>query len=474
MGEFKMKCMLINPSNSTVYGMPMALPYPPLGLLYIAGSLEREHKVCVYDYDIDLGNDKKLKEALEKEKPDVVGLTANTATIVSAKSIAKSVKEVNKGTLVFIGGIHATMDPDYCIEVNDFDFVLRGEAEHTSLALVNHIADSKFEEIGGLLFKRDGKVVKNKDASYIENLDELPFPARHLVKNPSAYVPPNAKRLPVAAIMTSRGCAGRCTFCCTKYLLGSRFRSRSPENVIEEIRYCVEKYGIKEAHIVDDVFTFNKERVLKIRDLMKESGLDVDFVLFNGVRADQVDIPILKALKDLGVYQLGFGCESGSQEILNNIKKGEKLDTIRNAYKMAREIGFETWAYFILGLPGETEETIKETMRFAKEIDADFPKFHILAPYPNSEVYNELKEKNLIDDFNYENYGIHTKPVHHLPSLSAEDIVRWQKKAYRSFYLRPKIIWKNIKRINSFTQLKLNFNSAMFILKQAGVLSKEK
>lgn len=467
-----MKCVLINPSNSTVYGMPMALPYPPLGLLYVAGTLEKEHDVCVYDYDIDLGSDEKLKEAIQREKPDVVGLTANTATIVSAKNIAKTVKEINKDILVFIGGIHATMDPDYCIKVDDFDFVLRGEAEHTALALMNSLKDSNFEGINGLWFKRNGEVVKNKEADYIENLDELPFPARHLIKNPLAYTPPNAKRLPVAMMMTSRGCPGRCTFCCTKNLLGTRFRFRSPENVVEEIKYCVEKYGIKEVHLADDVFTFNKERVFKIRDLMKESNLDVDFVLFNGVRADQVDIPILMALKDLRVYQLGFGCESGSQEILNNIKKGEKLETIRNAYKMAKEVGFETWAYFVLGLPGETEDTLKETIDFAKEIDADFPKFHILAPYPNSEVYKELMDKNLIDDFDYEKYGIHTKPVHHLPNLSAEDIVRWQKKAYRSFYLRPQIIWKNMKRMRSFTQLKLNFKSAMFILKQAGIFSK--
>lgn len=468
-----MKCMLINPSNSTVYGISMPLPYPPLGLLYVAGAVEKEHEVCVYDYDIDLGNDKKLKEVVERENPDIVGLTANTATIVSAKNIAKTVKEVDKDTFVFIGGIHATMDTDYCIKVNDFDFVLKGEAEYTAVALINHLGDYKFEEINGLWFKRNGEVVRNKDAAYIENLDNLPFPARHLIKNPSAYTPPNAKRLPVTMMMTSRGCPARCTFCCTKNLLGSKFRFRSPENVVEEVRHCVEKYGIKEVHLADDVFTFNKERVFKIRDLMKESGLDVDFVLFNGVRADQVDIPILKALKDLGVYQLGFGCESGSQKILNNIKKGEKLETIRSAYKMTKEMGFETWAYFILGLPGETEETIRETIKFAKEIDADFPKFHILVPYPNSDVHKELIEKNLIDDFNYEKYGIHTKPVHHLSDLSAEDMVRWQKKAYRSFYLRPKIIWKNIKRMRSFTQLKLNSKSAMFILRQAGLFSKK-
>jgi radical SAM superfamily enzyme YgiQ (UPF0313 family) len=133
-------------------------------------------------------------------------------------------------------------------------------------------------------------------------------------------------------------------------------------------------------------------------------------------------------------------------------------------------VGLETWAFFILGLPGETEETIKDTIRFAKEIDADYPKFHILKPYPNSDVWKELMEENLIHDFDYENYGIHTQPVHHLHNLSADDIVKWQKRAYRSFYLRPKILWKNLMRINSFTQLKVNLRSIKFVLAQAGLL----
>ena len=445
------------------------MPYPPLGMLYVAGAIEKMHKVEVYDYDIDIVNDEKLRHIIKSEKPDIVGLTANTATIISAKSIAKTIREVNN-LPIFIGGIHATMDPEYCIKVNEFDFVVRGEAEYTVLNLINHLDDGRFEEVDGIWFKREGKVIKNKDVTYIDNLDALPFPARHLIKNPSAYVPPNAKRLPVTPMMTSRGCPARCTFCCTKNLLGFKFRFRSAESVVEEVRHCVEKYGIKEVHLVDDVFTLRKDRVLKIRDLMKESGLDVDFVLFNGVRADQVDNEILYALKDLGVYSLGFGCESGNQSILDNIKKGEKLETIRNAYKMCKKIGFETWAFFILGLPGETKDTIKNTIKFAKEIDPDFPKFHILKPYPNSDIYKELMEKNLIDDFDYEKYGIHTAPVHHLPDLNAHDLIKWQRKAYRSFYLRPRKILENLKRINSITQFKLNLKSAMFILKQAGLV----
>ncbi len=465
-----MKCMLINPSNSTVYGVKMALPYPPLGMLYVAGTVEKEHDVCVYDYDVDIGDDKKLREVIEREKPDIVGITANTATFVSAKSIAKIVKDVDKDIKVFIGGIHATMCPDECIKVNYFDFILKGEAEYTALNLINHLKDNKFDEINGLWYKINGEVIRNKDVDYIEDLDSLPFPARHLIKNPLAYLPSSARRLPVTIMMTSRGCPARCTFCCTKHLLGFKFRFMSAERVVEEVRHCVENYGVKEIHLADDVFTFKKDRVFKIRDLMKESGLDVDFLLFNGVRADQVDIPILKALKDLGVYQLGFGCESGNQQILNNIKKGEKLETIRHAYKMTKEVGLETWAFFILGLPGETEETIKDTIKFAKEIDADYPKFHILKPYPNSDVWKELMEKNLIHDFDYENYGIHTQPVHHLPDLNADDIVKWQKRAYRSFYLRPKILWKNLRKINSFTQLKVNLRSIKFVLAQAGLL----
>ena len=461
--------LLINPSNLAVYGKPM-IPYPPLGMLYVAAVLEKEHKIALYDYDIDILTYDNLKHAISSENPDVVGLTANTASIKSAREIAAAVKEHDKSIPVMIGGIHATMDPDNCIKVPNFDFVIRSEAEYTILNLVNHLKDGNFENIDGIWYKKNNEVIKAPEAGKIENLDELPFPARHLIKNRNAYIPIDARRMPVTPMMTSRGCPARCNFCCTKNNLGFKFRYRSPENVVAEMEQCIDEYGVKEIHICDDVFTFNRQRVLKIRDLIREKNLDLTFVLTNGVRADQVDREILQALKDMGLHSIGFGCESGNQEILNRIKKGIKLERVREAYKLSKEMGFQTYAFFIMGHLGETKSTIEDTIRFAKEINPDFPKFYILKPYPNSDAWNELKALNLIDNYDYENYGFYTNPVHHLPELSAEDMVKAQKRAYREFYLRPGKIWRHIKRLKSFAQLKVDLNSAVFVLKQAGVL----
>ncbi len=456
-----MKVLLINPSSSMVYGQKISPIYPPLGLLYIAAVLEKEHNVKVVDYDADDINDKKLRQIFTSFKPDLVGLTASTANINSARQIASLAKEYDTKTL--LGGLHATMMPEECMNYGCFDFIVKGEGEITIPLIVENLDKDEFN-IDGMLYKNNGNIIKNKDRSYIKDLDELPFPARHLLENPDSYIPPDAIREPVTSMMTTRGCPSRCTYCCTKHILGQEFRFRSPKNIADEVEHVIEEFGIKEIHLMDDVFTYNKKRVLEFRDEIKRRDIDVNFVLANGVRADQLNREVLEALKDLGVISIGCGVESGNQEILNIIKKDIRLDRVREAYKMAKELGFQTWGFFILGLPGENEKTIKDTIKFAKELDVDFAKFLILKPYPNSHVWFQLEEENLIDNRDYDNYGVYTAPVHHLKELSADDILRWQRRAYRQFYLRPRKILQHMLRIKSFTQLKYNLKAAKFIL----------
>jgi len=176
---------------------------------------------------------------------------------------------------------------------------------------------------------------------------------------------------------------------------------------------------------------------------------------------------VLRSLKNIGLINIGFGVESGNQKILDRIKKNIKLETIRNAFRLAKEIGFQTWGCFIFGLPGDTKETMRETIDFAKELDPDFAKFLILKPFPGSEVFRELSENGLIFDHNYDFYGIYTRPVHRLPDLSAHEILNWQKRANREFYFRPKKILQHLIRIRSLKQLKFNIKSVLFILYRA-------
>lgn len=459
-----MKVLLVSPSQRTVYVKPIPPSYPPLGLLYVGAVLEKKHDVEVCDFDADELDDEKFKKIVKEYEPDIIGLTCSAVTEKHARHIARLAKSV-KNIPTILGGLYATMMTEECIKRDEFDFVVKGEAEMSILELVDNLDTQKFDNISGLWYKQNGAVVKNQESTFIENLDDLPFPARHLLKNPEKYVPPDAMRHPVTPIMTSRGCPAACTFCCTKYILGRRFRYRSPENIIKEIELCIDQFGIKEFHIMDDVFTLNKERVLKFRDLVVEKNLDVNFVMSNGTRADQIDREILQALKDIGMFSIGFGVESGNAQILKNIQKGESLETIEHAYLLAKEMGFETWAFFMFGHPGETPKTARDTIEFAKKIDPDFVKFLIMQPYPNSAVFNELKEQNLIDNFDYENYGVYTGPVHHLPDLSQEELLAWSRRAYREFYLRPKKILQHLRRIRTFEQLKLNLKSAAYVFR---------
>lgn len=217
---------------------------------------------------------------------------------------------------------------------------------------------------------------------------------------------------------------------------------------------------------MDDNFVFNKKRVLEFCEELKKRKYDIYFEFANGLRADNVDRDILQALKDIGVVNLGFGVESGNQQILDNIKKGIKKERVVKAFKLAKEFGFQTWGFFMFGLPGETKKTMQDTIDFAIELDPDFAKFLILKPYPGSEVFNQLNEKNLIFNYNYSNYGVYTGPVHRLPDVSADTIQKYQQKANRAFYLRPGKVLQHIKRIKTWDQFKSNFTAATFLFRK--------
>lgn len=460
-----MRILLINPSQSNVYGVAMPQVYPPLGLMYIAAVLEKDrHDIRLADIDAEGISNEVLVGILKEFRPELVGFSCTTSTFDNALENTRIVKKEKNVPVVF-GGIHPTICPKGVIKHAEIDFIVKGEGEQTVLEFLRELEnDKKFEKVNGLWFKREGKIVQNPDRELIEDLDTLPFPARHLLRNPERYVPADALDKPITSILSTRGCFGQCTYCCTKQIFGMKFRKRSIENILREIEYCIKNLGIKEFHIADDNFTADKKRTLEFCKAIKNKNYKVRFVFFNGLRADCVDRERLEALKSIGVISLGFGVESGNQTILNNIKKNITKEKVREAYKLAKEIGFETWGFFMMGLPGETEETINDTINFAKELDPDFAKFLILKPYPGSEVFRELDSKGLIFDKNYKNYGVYTGPVHNLESLSAADILYWQRKAYSSFYLRPSKIIKHILRIRSWTQLKFNLHSTKYIV----------
>lgn len=462
-----MNILLINPSDPAVYGKMTSPEHPHMGLAYIAAVIEKAgHKVALLDMHAENMSHNELNQICELQKPALVGITATTPIIHIALEIAKEVKS-SFSTKIVLGGVHPTLMPKECLANDQIDFVIKGEGERTILELLEHLEKGTVpEEVEGLLYKdAKGNLIENKDRCAIADLDSLPFPARHLIKN-QKYTYPDALFSPAFPIITSRGCPGKCTFCSAAFLHGRKFRFRSAENVVDEIEFLVNKYGAKEIHVWDDNFVTNKKRVFAIRDEFKKRKIKITLSFPNGVRVDSINEDILSALKDMGTYSLGFGVESGSQEILDNVQKNITFEKIETAFALAKKLKFEIWAFFLLGLPGETPATIQQTIDYAIKLDPDIAKFHILKPYPRTAVYEELLAKNLILDNDYRHYGIHTAPVHRLPDLTSEELLEWQKKAYRKFYFRPSKFIKQILRIKSFNRFKLNISPTISILKQ--------
>ncbi len=450
-----MKVLLINPSQKETYGNLTPPSYPPLGLGYIAAVLEKEkHDVQIIDIDADNITENQLINLI-KQNFNLVGITSTSTTFKNAEKICETIKKYSNITTV-VGGIHPTIAPEESIKSPYIDIIVRHEGEETIIALVNALKNNTaLDDIPGISFKKNSKIIHNKDKELVENLDTIPFPARHLFRQ-QKYTYPDSLASPVVPIITSRGCPHLCTYCCSKQLFTRKVRFRSAVNVVDEIEHLIKTYGAKEIHIWDDTFTLNKKRVFEFRDEIKKRNIKINFMFSGGLRVDHVNEDILKALKEIGAYSLAFGVESGSQKILDNVKKGITLEQVEKTFKIAKNLGFELWGFFMIGLPGETPETVRATIDFAKKLDPDVAKFHILKPFPGSEVYRQFKEQGLLIEEDYTKYGIHTRPVHRLPDLSDEDLMQWTKTAYREFYLRPKKILAHIKRIKSWERLKLN------------------
>jgi len=461
-----MKILLLAPSQKQIYGEKVSPPYPPLGLLIIGAVLkEAGQDIKFIDVDAQDYDDEKLIDSIKNYKPNLVCLTCVTPTFNAASRLAGVVKS-HFSALVVLGGVHPTIAPEECFKNTDIDFLVVGEGELTIKELVEYLETGRknFGEIKGLWSRNGQEIVRGEKRPLIENLDELPFPAWELIDDLKKYQPPDAQHSPVMSIMTTRGCPFGCIFCCSKQIFGRVYRTRSRDSIIAEIKYYIEKFGVKELHIMDDVFTLDKRRTIEICQAIQKSNFNLALSFANGIRADSIDEEVLKVLKDTGFQDLGFGVETGDEKILESIKKNTTKDSMRRAFKMAKKFGFNTWGFFMIGLPGETKATIKKTINFAIELDPDFAKFLILKPFPGSEVFKNLNESGCIKDCNYDNYGVYTAPVHEFINLSAKSMLRWQQWAYLKFYLRPKKIIAHLLKIKSFTQLKANLLMVRFLI----------
>ncbi|MGA2385343.1 MAG: radical SAM protein, partial [Candidatus Bathyarchaeia archaeon] len=299
-------------------------------------------------------------------------------------------------------------------------------------------AGEGFLNVNGLVFKKNGEVVRNPPSEFIDDLDSVPYPAWHLMSIEkyiaSGQAHGSQRRKRYFPMVTSRGCPGRCVFCSIHAVWGHRWRARSPENVVGEIETLVSKYGIREIHFEDDNLTLSKQRMMRICELILERGLDITWLTPNGVAVNTLDFGLLEKMRKSGCYQLSFGIESGDPSVLKNIiHKPLNLDRVKQIVDCSKRLGIWTHGFFVIGFPGESAESIRRTINFAKEADFDSANFFIAAPYPGTPLYSLAASEGLIrDDFDFSKLRTMDASID-TGCFKAKDLVVLQKRAYLEF-----------------------------------------
>ena len=426
--------------------------WAPYSLCLAAAILEEQGIECkISDCVVEEMDFNKLKKSIKEFKPNAIIINTSTPSIKNDLSTATIAKNIDKSILTITLGIHPSEKTQECFDYEkNLDLIIKGEPEETFKELFKKISNTKsYSKVKGISYRKNNKIINNLQRPLMENLDWLPFPAWHLI-NLKYYTLPFVDK-PFLLLGTARGCPHKCTFCYAKSYYGRGFRPRSSKKIVDEIEYVKNKFGVEEFLMWTEAFTINKKYTIEICDEIIKRKLKINFVCNS--RVDSVDLELLKKLKQAGCWMIGFGVESGNQEIINNTKKGIDLEQTRKAFKMTRQVGLETTAHTVIGLLGESPKTVKETFRFIKEIDPDFAQFYCAVPMPWTELYEEARKKGYILSKNYEDYE-QDRSIMHTGKMTPEEVMKWRGWIYKRFYIRPITIWRTLKRIRNFNNLK--------------------
>src|SRR3989344_5608531 len=416
----------------------------PLSIAYIAAVLEKEgYSVEVYDplpyeeYDIE----RKIVDF----KPDIVGISCMSATFNKALGIAKRIKHANKNIPIVFGGIHVTALPKESLSNIAIDYVIIGEGEYTFLDLIKAVNNNEpLSKVKGLAYKKDNDVFVNEPRPLIQNLDELPLPARHLF--PRWYfmrwMVMRGQWLNGTNMMSSRGCVYDCSYCASKVMFGRQVRFISPLKVVDEIEHLAKDYKIKAIAFSDDTFSLNEARAIEICSEIIRRKLNKKIKFRVQLRANTASDSLLKNLKEAGCIQVDIGVESGSQRILNLLNKAITVRQVRNAFSLFKKYNLNTCATFMIGNPTES----------AKEINADYTQFFITTPYPGTKLYNDLSLNFNDLNFNLLHHGgvelksyVNSKiPAEQLTRLQQELNNEFLKKSGLKMMLKPLLIYDTI------------------------------
>ena len=423
----------------------------PLGLAYVAASLEKAgFPVDVLDNYLLEKPIAEVKLLIKQRNPEIVGITCGSATYSRCIETSKAVKEMLPSCKVVVGGWHPTYEPESMLQHPEIDYVVMGEGERAMVELAAHITKGRTSkhlmDIAGLAYKNEGRIVKNPQR-FINNLDEVPFPARHLL--PMHLYARQIEYLevkPVDNMNIARGCPYNCAFCETKQLWGSACRGFSPKYVLEEIKHLMANFGTKGIYFINDNFTMRKKDTSELCALIRKEKVDIEWVC--DTRVDLVTREMLREMKTAGCKTIWFGGESGSQRILDKLNKHISLEQTETAFKMCREEGIHTACSFLLGVPGETIDEMNMTFKFARKLDPDWCRFNIFVAVPGSTLYREVMEKKLYDRL--EDFAAYVKT----DEFDYEKVLGIQRNFHRNFNRSPRRVVRKIQQQGLLSVLK--------------------
>jgi anaerobic magnesium-protoporphyrin IX monomethyl ester cyclase len=438
--------------NNTVLLMTTAPPengawylgkrLPPIGLMYVAAALEKAgFKVQMLDNYLMKKSNEEIKQLITQINPGIVGITCGSATYPRCVETSKAIKQVKPDCKIVVGGWHASYMPDSLLANPEIDYVVMGEGERAIAELATAITygnEKSAASISGVAVKRNGENIKNPP-KYIENMDEIPYPARHLL--PLELYDRTIEYLdakPADVMSISRGCVYNCGFCETRKLWGNICRGFSPQRVIGEIQDLQNRYGTKGIYFINDNFTLRKKETAELCNLMLENKLDLEWVC--DTRVDLVNNELLSLMRKAGCKTIWFGVESASQKILQRIGRNTSPQEVETAFKLCRKNGIKTACSFMLGLPDETLKDMEDSLKFAKKLNPDWCQFNTFIAYPDSRLYNELLDK-----------GNYVKLDEFLLSVKTDEfdydsLMMVQRRFFKEFHMTPKQILKRIRR----------------------------
>ncbi len=463
----KLRCILFSPNFTYVEGSiyrEVSNLDPPLGLISLSAYLiKKSYKTKVYDLNVEIESNIEIPDFLEKLNnvfdlsETIFGISFLTPYVYNSYEIAKQLKLKFPNSKVIAGGAHATFMADEVLDSNNVDIVVRGEGE---LSLLEIVENKNLETIKGISY-RDSKNIHNPDRERIKDINTLPFPSYNQLKmNKYAPILGSYRKLPAANIITTRGCPGKCNFCCRTF--GQKVSFKTPNKIIEEIKLLIKDYKVKHINFYDDTFTLSKTRVLDFCNLLILENLNIEWTCF--ARIDTMNKEILLKMKEAGCYQIMYGVENFNQKILDSLAKGIKVEKIEEVLRLTKKVGIITRVSIMVGNTADTWDTYKANIKALKRLKPDILVSSIFTPIPGSQLYEWAEKNNRLLTKDWSKFAGNNS-VMKLDFLSQKDVIKQYQKIYSDYYYNLPYFFRRLKRINNFVEFKMTAKAFFYVLR---------